>query len=118
MQAMSGRPNSWWISPAIPTIANCALAVLWAFSALGGWGDAAFCGEDEGRDPGCAAGFQDAVRISAPAAAIAAAVAVTAWSMPVVRRRVRRLDAALTVAAFLWVIAEGVLFIGGYLAKP
>jgi hypothetical protein len=39
---MSGRPNGWWISPAIPTIANCALAVLWVFSALGGWGDAAF----------------------------------------------------------------------------
>ncbi|MGC4954394.1 hypothetical protein ACLQ2P_14375 [Actinomadura citrea] len=118
MQAMSGRPNGWWISPAIPTIANCALAVLWVFSALGGWGDAAFCGEDEGRDPGCGAGFADAVRVSAPVAVIAAAVAVTAWSMPGVRRRPSRLDVTLTVAAFVWVIAEGVLFIGGYLAKP
>lgn len=115
---MSGSPNGWWISPAIPTIANCALAVLWAFSALGGWGDAAFCGEDEARDPGCGAGFDDAVRLSAPVAVIAAAVAVTAWSMPGVRRRPRRLDVTLTVAAFAWVVAEGVLFVGGYLAKP
>lgn len=79
---MSGRSSSWWISPAIPTIANCALAVLWFFSALGGWGDAAFCGQDERHDPGCGAGFDDAVRFSAPVAVIAAAVAVAAWSMP------------------------------------
>jgi hypothetical protein len=38
--------------------------------------------------------------------------------MPGVRRRPSRLDVTLTVAAFVWVIAEGVLFIGGYLAKP
>lgn len=115
---MSGRPNGWWISPAIPTIANCALAVLWVFSALGGWGDAAFCGEGASRDPGCGDGFEDAVRLSAPVAVLAAAVAVTAWSVPGVRRRPSHLDVTLTVAAFIWVIAEGVLFIGGYLAKP
>jgi hypothetical protein len=114
---MSERPNGWWISPAIPTIANCALAVLWAFSALGGWGDAAFCGEGEGYDPGCGAGFDDAVRASAPVALIAAALAVTAWSMPGIRRSPYRLDVLLTVAAFTWVIAEGVLFVGGYLAQ-
>lgn len=118
MQATPGRPNSWWISPAIPTIANCVLAALWVFSAVGGWGDAAFCGEDEERDPGCGAGFQDAVRVSAPIAAVGAILAVTAWSVPRLRRRPDRLDALLTGAAFVWVLAEGVLFIGGYLAKP
>lgn len=115
---MPRRSDSWWVSPAIPTIANCVLAVLWAFSALGGWGDAAFCGEGAKRDPGCGAGFDDAVRVSAPAAVIAAIVAVTAWSVPGVRRRPDRLDALLTGAAFVWVLAEGILFIGGYLAKP
>ncbi len=114
---MSERPNGWWISPAIPTIANCALAALWIFSALGGWGEAAFCGEDEGHDPSCAAGFDDAVRVSAPVAVIAAALAVTAWTVPAVRRRPYRLDVLLAVAAFTWVIAEGVLFVGGYQAK-
>ncbi|WP_433466766.1 hypothetical protein [Spirillospora sp. CA-128828] len=118
MQAMPGRSNGWRVSPAIPTIANCVLAGLWAFSALGGWGDAAFCGEDERHDPGCGAGFDDAVRFSAPVAVIATAVAVTAWAMPGIRHRPDRLDALLTVAAFVWILAEGVLFVGGYLAKP
>ncbi|TDB84577.1 hypothetical protein E1264_24080 [Actinomadura sp. KC216] len=118
MQATPGRPNSWWISPAIPTIANCVLGLLWAFSALGGWGATAFCGEDGQRDPGCSAGFDDAVRASAPVAVLALVVAVTSWAMPGVRQRPDRLDALLTVAAFLWVLAEAVLFIGGYLAKP
>ncbi|TDC74360.1 hypothetical protein [Actinomadura sp. 7K507] len=118
MQVAPSRPGDWWVSPAIPTIANCVLGVLWVFSALGGWGDAAFCGEGEAYDPGCGAGFQDAVRLSAPVAVLAAAIAVTAWSIPRVRRRPDRLDALLTVAAFVWVFAEGVLFIGGYLAKP
>ncbi|WP_346044657.1 hypothetical protein [Actinomadura chokoriensis] len=118
MQAMSGRANGWWISPAVPTIANCALAALWFFSAIGGWGDAAFCGEDDRHDPGCGAGFDDAVRLSSPVAAMALAVAVTAWALQGVRRRPGRLDAFLTVAAFIWVLAEAVLFVGGYLAKP
>jgi hypothetical protein len=118
VQAMPGRANGWWISPAVPTIANCALAALWFFSAIGGWGDAAFCGEDDRHDPGCGAGFDDAVRLSSPVAVIAVAVVITAWAMQGVRRRPGRLDAFLTVAAFIWVLAEAVLFVGGYLAKP
>ncbi|TDC17451.1 hypothetical protein [Actinomadura bangladeshensis] len=114
---MPARANGWWISPAVPTIANCALAALWFFSAIGGWGDAAFCGEDGRHDPGCGAGFDDAVRLSTPVAAMALAVAVTAWAMQRVRRRPGLLDASLTVAAFIWVLAEAVLFVGGHLAK-
>lgn len=118
MQATPERSNSWRISPAIPTIANCVLAVLWAFSAVGGWGATAFCGEGGRRDPGCSAGFDDAVLVSAPVAVLAVIVAVTAWAMPRARQRPDRLDALLTVAAIVWVLAEGVLFVGGYLAKP
>ncbi|CNE03405.1 Uncharacterised protein [Mycobacterium tuberculosis] len=94
------------------------LAALWLFSAIGGWGDAAFCGEDDRHDPGCGAGFDDAVRLSAPVAATAAIVAVTAWALRGVRRRPGRLGTFLTIAAFVWVLAEAVLFIGGYRAKP
>ncbi|MFB4311915.1 hypothetical protein [Actinomadura sp. GTD37] len=118
MQAVPGRSNGWWISPAIPTIANFVLAVLWFFSAIGGWGDAAFCGEDDGHDPGCGAVFAEAVRLSAPVAVLAAVIAVAAWTVQSVRRRPERLDALLTVAAFVWVLAEAVLFVGGHLAKP
>ncbi len=115
---MPERTNGWWVSPALPTIANCMLAVLWFFSAVGGWGDAAFCGEADRHDPGCAAGFDDAVRLSGAVALLAAALAVTAWALHGVRRRPGRLDALLTVAAFVWVLAEAVLFVGGYLAQP
>ncbi|MBT2208316.1 hypothetical protein [Actinomadura sp. NEAU-AAG7] len=118
MQAMRGRSNGWWISPAIPTIANCVLALLWFFSALGGWGDAAFCGDDDAHDPGCGAAFKDAVVFSVPVAAVAAVLAVTAWATRTVRHHPGRLDALLTTAAVVWVLAEGVLFVGGYLAQP
>jgi hypothetical protein len=118
VQVMPERANGWWISPAIPTIANCVLAALWFFSALGGWGDAAFCGEDDRRDPGCSAGFDDAVRLSAPVALLAVGLVAAAWALHGIRRRPGRLDALLTVAAFVWVLAEAVLFVGGYLAKP
>ncbi|MDL4772707.1 MULTISPECIES: hypothetical protein [Thermomonosporaceae] len=115
---MPGRPNGWWISPAVPTIANGALAALWGFSAYGGWGEAAFCGESDARDAGCAADFENTVALSAPVAFLAAVAVLTAWSTPRLRSRPQRLDALLTVAAFGLVLAEGILFLGGYLAKP
>ncbi|PRX00878.1 UNVERIFIED_ORG: hypothetical protein CLV66_1321 [Actinomadura viridilutea] len=115
---MPERSSGWWISPAIPTIANCALAALWVFSTIGGWGVRAFCGEGEQRDPKCAADVDLAEVLSVPLAVLAVALAVAAWALPAVRRRDDRLDGLLTVAAFFWVAAEGVLFVGGYVAKP
>ncbi|GAA2455058.1 hypothetical protein GCM10010191_87620 [Actinomadura vinacea] len=118
MQVISERTNGWWISPALPTIANCLLAVLWGFSTAGGWGEAAFCGEDDHLDTVCAADFEPAVALSTPPALLAAAMVVISWALPGVRRKPQRLDALLTVAAAVWVVAEGILFVGGYLAKP
>lgn len=118
VQAMPGRSNGWWISPAIPTIANCALAALWGFSALGGWGDAAFCGEAAEHDPECATGFDDAVVFSLLPAGVALVMAVGAWVLPGIRRDADRLDGLLTAAALVWVVAGGVLFVGGLLAQP
>lgn len=118
MQVISERQNGWWVSPVLPTIANCLLAVLWGFSTIGGWGEAAFCGEDAQRDPTCAAGFQVAIALSLPAAVLASAIALISWTLPGVRRRPQRLDTLLTVTAAVWVVAEAVLFVGGYVAKP
>lgn len=115
---MPGRSNGWWISPAIPTIANCLLAALWGFSALGGWGDAAFCGEAEEHDLNCSAAFDDAVLVSAIPGLSAVVMAVGAWVLPRVRRDADRLDGMLTAAAVVWIVAEAVLFVGGYLAQP
>jgi hypothetical protein len=118
VQVISERPNGWWVSPALPTVANCLLAALWGFSTLGGWGEAAFCGAEAQRDAACASDFEPAIIVSIVPAALATAVAVVSWALPGVRRRPQRLDTLLTVAAAIWVVAEGVLFIGGYLAKP
>jgi hypothetical protein len=118
VQVISERSNGWWVSPALPTIANCLLAVLWGFSTVGGWGEAAFCGTAARRDASCAADFEPAVMLSIAPAALAAALAATSWALPGIRRSPQRLDALLTVAAAMWVVAEGVLFVGGYLAKP
>ncbi|MEU6038659.1 hypothetical protein ABZ801_24945 [Actinomadura sp. NPDC047616] len=118
MQAMPERSTGWWISPAIPTIANCVLAALWVFSTAGGWAVSAFCGNAEERDGTCAADVAMAEGASVPLAVVAAFIAVTAWAVPAVRRRYDRLDGFLTVAALVWVAAEGVLFVGGYVAKP
>jgi F0F1-type ATP synthase membrane subunit c/vacuolar-type H+-ATPase subunit K len=117
VQASPGRQNRWWISPAIPTIANVALAVLWAFSAFGGWGAAAFCGDDA-VSADCAAGVSLAAGVSAVPAALAAALALGSWMSTGVRRDPDRLDSLLSLAAIGWVVAEAILFIGGYMAKP
>jgi hypothetical protein len=117
VQVTPERMNGWWISPALPTIANCLLAALWGFSTAGGWGESAFCGTTGGRDGDCAAGFELAVLLSILPAALATIIVLVSWGLPRVRHRPGRLDALLTVAAALWVLAEGILFIGGYLAK-
>ena len=117
MQASPGRQSRWWVSPAIPTIANVALAVLWAFSAFGGWGAAAFCGDDTATGK-CADGVNVAAGVSAVPAALAAALALGSWMSAGVRRDPDRLDSLLSLAAIGWVVAEAILFVGGYLAKP
>jgi hypothetical protein len=111
------RSNGWWISPVIPVTANCALAALWAFSGFGGWATAAFCGDQWTPDPRCAAGVEHAMVASSVPAALAVVTALAAWALPRVRRDDARLDRMLTLAAFIWVAAEAVLFVGGVLAR-
>ena len=117
VQASPGRQGGWWISPAIPTIANAALAALWGFSALGGWGTSAFCG-DEAQQQTCIDRLDVVIGISGGPAAVAAALAIGSWALPQVRRDADRLDSLLSLAAILWLVAEAIVFIGGYLAKP
>ncbi|GAA2083222.1 hypothetical protein [Actinomadura alba] len=117
MQGPSRYTNGWWVSPAIPTTANCTLALLWGFSGFGGWGESAFCAGDAIRDPHCVARFGDAVAVSLVPAAVAAAIALAAWMLPRIRRDDARLDRALTISALVWFAAVTVLFVGGLLAK-
>lgn len=101
----------------IPTVANCALILLWVFSGFGGWGEAAFCADGETRDLRCAGRFDDAIAVSLVPAVVAAVIAVAAWVLPRIRRDDARLDRTLTISALVWVAAEAVLFVGGMLAK-
>jgi hypothetical protein len=117
VQASSGRQDRWWISPAIPTIANAALAALWGFSAFGGWSTSAFCG-DEARQQDCVDRIDLMATVSGVPAAVAAAMALGAWGLPSIRRDAGRLDSLLSLAAIIWVVAEAILFVGGYLAQP
>jgi hypothetical protein len=112
-----GRVEGWQISPVLPTIANCLLAALWGLSAYGGWGDTAFCAVDGGAsNAACSQGFMDAVHWSLIAVVPAVLLAVGAWTF--VRQNTDRLDLLLTISAGLWVAAEGILFVGGYIAQP
>ena len=56
--------------------------------------------------------------VSFAPAVLATMIVLAAWLLPRVRRDAGRLDALLTAAAFLWVAAEAILFIGGYFAQP
>ncbi|MEW2359855.1 hypothetical protein [Spirillospora sp. NPDC029432] len=118
MQVTPERMSGWWISPALPTVANCLLAALWAFSTAGGWGEAAFCADAGALGGECADAVRTAILFSVPPAALAAMIVLTSWALPRVRRHPARLDALLTCAAALWILAEGIVFVGGYIAKP
>ena len=112
------QDEGWWISPAIPTIANCVLGALWGFSAFGGWGRTAFCRDGGPLDQSCSSGFDTTIIISLVPAVLAGLLAVGSWVTPAVRRDPTLLDTLLTIAALTWVIAQGVLFIGGYIVQP
>jgi hypothetical protein len=93
------------------------LAAFWGFSALGDWGYTAFCGAPGARDAECAAGFDRVVTVSLVPAVLATVIALGAWLLPRIRHDAERLDGLLTASALVWVVAEAVLFVGGYLVK-
>ena len=99
-------------------IANAVLAVLWGFSAFGGWGRTAFCTSDSGSmDAGCSGSFTTVAVVSAVPAFLALMLSTVSWAFPAVRRDPHLLDALLTIAALTWLLAEGVLFVGGWIAQ-
>ncbi|GAA0551163.1 hypothetical protein [Actinomadura livida] len=98
-------------------MANLALAVLWAFTALGGWAEQGFCGADGVPDPVCAADVHNAVLVSLAAVVPAVGIILTAFAFHRLRREPYRVTGLLTAAAILWVIAEGIVFLGGHLVQ-
>ncbi|MEV5571121.1 hypothetical protein AB0L06_13815 [Spirillospora sp. NPDC052269] len=117
MRVVPERSNSQWLSPAVPTIANCVLAALWGFSAFGGWSDDAFCGSGAAHETDCGDAVLRYAWLSASPAFVGAGIGLTSWLLPSVRRRPARLNRNLTVAIGFWVFAEAVMFVGGFLTK-
>ncbi|RFU42689.1 hypothetical protein DZF91_05275 [Actinomadura logoneensis] len=117
MRIVPGRSNGRWLSPAVPTIATCVLAALWGFSAFGGWSDEAFCGEASAHDADCGDAVLRYVWLSVPAAFVGLGIGVMSWLLPGVRRRPGLLARNLSIAVCFWVLAETIMFVGGFLAK-
>ena len=117
MQVVSRRPSEWRISPAIPAVANLALAALWGFTVFGGWAEQAFCGVGDAPDPACADGVHKAALVSQVAMVPAVGIIVVAAAFHALRRGRDRLTGMLTAATAFWVLAEGIVFLGGHLAQ-
>ncbi|GAA3410502.1 hypothetical protein GCM10018952_15300 [Streptosporangium vulgare] len=77
-----------------------------------GWGVEAFCS-----DPGCVARLDGVVRLSSLFAAAAACCTAVALLAPGTRGAGHRFAALMTAAVTAWVVAEGVLFVGGLLVR-
>lgn len=99
-------------SPAILTMANVLLAVLWACSAFADWGVTAFC--DPGSDPACAGRVRYFGLISIIPAAFGLVLALSSYVAPAVRRDPETRNRVLEYAAVAWILAGAVVFLGGY----
>ncbi|TDC61773.1 hypothetical protein E1200_28190 [Actinomadura sp. GC306] len=98
-------------------MANLTLAVLWVFTALDGWAEQGFCGTDGLPDPSCAADVRNAVLVSLIPVVPAVGIILAAAVLYRLRRDPHRVTGMLTAAAILWVLAEGIVFIGGHFAQ-
>ncbi|MFD1939160.1 MULTISPECIES: hypothetical protein [Nonomuraea] len=98
------------ISPVIPTVASLLLAALWGLSVFAGWGLEAFCTDGE-TSVACAERLDSVSTLSGLFAVLAAFLTVSAWLFPA------RFAVLIGSAVLAWVIAEGVLFVGGMLAQ-
>ncbi|MET9341667.1 MULTISPECIES: hypothetical protein [unclassified Nonomuraea] len=98
------------ISPVIPTVASLLLAALWGLSVYAGWGLEAFCTDGE-TSAACADRLDSASMLSGLFAVVAAVMTVGAWLFPA------RFAVLIGGALLAWVVAEGVLFVGGMLAR-
>ncbi|GAA3151335.1 hypothetical protein [Nonomuraea roseoviolacea] len=102
-------------SPIIPTIASFLLAALWGLSVFAGWGMEAFC--PGGGPEDCPQRLYLVSTVSGLFAVLAACCTAGAWLVPTARRDARAFTWLLGVGVAAWIAAEGVLFLGGMLAR-
>ncbi|MEV0203184.1 hypothetical protein [Nonomuraea sp. NPDC050691] len=102
-------------SPIIPTIASFLLAALWGLSVFAGWGVEAFC--PGGRPEDCSQRLDTVSTVSGLFAVLAACCTAGAWLVPTARRDARVFTWFMGAGVAAWIAAEGVLFLGGMLAR-
>ncbi|WP_188194345.1 hypothetical protein [Nonomuraea sp. SYSU D8015] len=103
-------------SPIIPTIASFLLAALWGLSVFAGWGLEAFCAGGEGASA-CSQRLATVSTMSALFAALAACCTAAAWLVPAARDDPRTFGRVMGAGVVAWIVAEGVLFLGGLLVR-
>ncbi|MDF2711606.1 hypothetical protein AB0C18_00030 [Nonomuraea muscovyensis] len=103
-------------SPIIPTIASFLLAALWGLSVFAGWGLEAFCAGGEAPSD-CSRRLGAVSTVSGLFAVLAACCTAGAWLVPRARRDLGVFTWVMGAAVAAWVVAVGVLFVGGLLAK-
>lgn len=103
-------------SPIIPTIASFLLAALWGLSVFAGWGLEAFCPGGEGLSA-CSQRLGTVSSVSALFAALAACCTAAAWLLPSARHDARTFGRLMGAGVAAWIVAEGVLFLGGLLVR-
>ncbi|WP_084965717.1 hypothetical protein [Thermoactinospora rubra] len=104
------------VSPVLPTVASFLLAALWGLSVFAGWGLEAFCADGEAARP-CAERLGAASMVSSVFAVLAALCTAGAWTVPAARRDERVFGRFMGAGVAAWVVAVGVLFVGGMLAR-
>lgn len=104
------------VSPVIPAVANLLLGGLWTLSVFAGWGLQAFCGNGESLD-GCLARLGVVTTLSGLFAIIAACCTVGGLLPPVMRRYPGKSLLLVAIATASWLIALGVLYVGGLVGR-
>ena len=104
------------VSPVIPAMANLLLGALWTLSVFAGWGLAAFCGKGEPLES-CMDRLTVVSTLSGLFALVAACGTVAGLLPPVIRRFPEKSLVLVGIATASWLIALGVLYIGGLVGR-
>ncbi|RJL33137.1 hypothetical protein [Bailinhaonella thermotolerans] len=110
---MGGTPQ---VSPVVTTVANLLLAALWGLSVFAGWGLEAFCADGEIMER-CRRRMAEVSLWSGAFAALAGVITMAALALPYARRDPGGYNRLMFAAIVCWTLAEGVLFVGGELAR-
>jgi hypothetical protein len=110
------RTEKMTVSPVIPAMANLLLGGLWTLSVFAGWGLVAFCGREEAPES-CMDRLILVSTMSGLFAFIAATCTVIGLLPPLMRRYPDKSLVLVGIATASWLLALGVLYIGGIVGR-